>query len=284
MKTLKKIGKKNLTKQVQSPKVISLCSGAGLADDALRAAGLNIAVQVEIEEVQKKILRNAFPEAMLWNDIFTFNREAIENEEINPEEATIVGGLCCQPFSQVGPAKGRGKSTWMCAELVRITEELKPRLVVVENVAGFINHPNGLAWLDAEMEKIRYEVGEATCFPASSLGAPHERQRIFQIYTRDALSDTSCIGRYLEGLSSYDFFAPCRKNYWHGKRISEPGLPRVAYGNFSNAEKNNIAKRLQIAGNGIVYDQAFFIGRFIKYFNEFFYDNEENKKCLKINL
>lgn len=138
--------------------------------------------------------------------------------------------------------------------------------------------------LDAEMEKIRYEVGEATCFPASSLGAPHERQRTFQIYTRDTLSDPSCVGRYLEGLPSYDFFAPYRKNFWHGKRLSEPGLPRVAYGNFSNAEKDNIAKRLQIAGNGIVYDQAFFIGRFIKYFNEFFYDNEENKKCLKINL
>ena len=61
-------------------KIISLASGAGLWDWAWRDAGADIVLQCENASPQVDILKKAFPEAEHDYDIFTLNREKIENE------------------------------------------------------------------------------------------------------------------------------------------------------------------------------------------------------------
>lgn len=269
MSILNQISRNNIRRN--KLQVISLCSGAGLFDLALRDAGLDIAVQVENAHPQLEILEEAFPEAKRHTDIFSFRRKDVEKYGIVPEETAIIGGLCCQPFSYVGPRRGRRKSTWMCRELVRITREMQPRYVLAENVYGFIDHIDGLAWLSAEMGKIGFEGGEAISFSADSLGVPEKRERVFVLYTKsEDLPYAAGVGRNMEALQIDSFIARSGGNYWNGRSVSQPGVRSVAIGQFTEAQRNYYEEVCRAFGNGVIYDVGYFIGRTLKHLEERF--------------
>ena len=59
---------------------------------------------------------------------------------------------------------------------MRLACELRPRVVIVENVAGL--RGNGLSRVLGDLAEIRYDA-EWHCLPASAVGAPHSRDRVW---------------------------------------------------------------------------------------------------------
>ena len=103
----------------------------------------------------------------------------------------VIGGPPCQGFSRAN-MRTRNSSNPMnklVSHFIRAVKELKPRVVVMENVADMEKFENGLFVKDLKSEfnengyKAKYEVLTATDF-----GVPQRRRRFFFIAARDGLS------------------------------------------------------------------------------------------------
>lgn len=88
----------------------SLFSGIGGFDLAAQWAGWENVFNCEIDEWEKKILKNHFPKAKQFSNVTTFN-----GNDWNGEVDIITGGFPCQPYSSAGNQDGSwGKTFSVC--------------------------------------------------------------------------------------------------------------------------------------------------------------------------
>ena len=261
-------------------KVISLFSGAGMLDASLTDAGNEVIFQCEKEPVQLKILQATFRNTIKYSDILTLSKEVFDYYGIDTYNCAFVGGAPCQKHSLANPRRNKQLASNLLAQLVKLTYFCRPRFVLVENVSGFIDDPNGTTWLSSRMAKIGY-FGQILCFSAKALGAPHKRERIFALYCRDKIlpnSDSQL--RYLEQFTAHRVLQKVTPGLWGNRLVDKPAIRRVAYG-YGQVPKS-VKKCHEIIGNGVVYDVGLFIGKSLKLFNDYFYESPEGKEILKI--
>jgi DNA (cytosine-5)-methyltransferase 1 len=109
-----------------------------------------------------------------------------------------TGSCPCQPFSSAGKGDGAADPRHLWPAWVQLIRERRPRTLLGEQVSS----RDGLAWLDlvhADLEACGYAVGAVT-LPAASVGAPHQRHRIF--FVADALPAGRPEGRPESGSGS----------------------------------------------------------------------------------
>jgi len=113
--------------------------------------------------------------------------------EINPLASTshssksridiLTGGFPCQDISVAGKQAGiDGERSGLWSELARIIGEVRPRYAVLENVAALLSGDSG-RWFQrvlGDLAEIGYDC-EWHCIPASAVGAPHRRDRVWII-------------------------------------------------------------------------------------------------------
>lgn len=160
-------------------RVLSLFSGGGLGDYGLELAGMEIVGQVEIDGYCRKILQLRWPEVPKWGDICSVKVEDL------PKCDLISGGFPCQDISFANQnAEGIvGERSGLWKEMLRIICGLRPKYVLVENVPALL-HP-GMGVVLGDLAESGYNA-EWESIPASAIGAPHRRDRVFIVaYTNE---------------------------------------------------------------------------------------------------
>lgn len=169
----------------------SLFSGIGGIDRGLERAGMVTRWFVEIERFAREVLAKEYPGRPIYGDI----RE-IDWSEVEPVDL-IAGGFPCQPISTAGQRRVQADDRWLWPEFARAVRALRPRYVLVENVAALLWpwrdkdgcglwHPAPIEEVTADLAALGY-VGEWDCLPAYTVGAPHERDRVWIVAHADEI-------------------------------------------------------------------------------------------------
>lgn len=162
----------------------SLFAGIGGMDLGLERAGHRCLWQVEIDDYCRRVLARHWPSVMRYADIKEVDWDGVEHPEI------ICGGFPCQPVSVAGKRLAQFDDRWLWPEFARCVRDLRPRYVVVENVAGLLIR--GLDDVLGDLAALGYDA-EWDCFPASDFGAPHQRQRIWIVANADGERGTGLV-------------------------------------------------------------------------------------------
>ena len=164
----------------KSFKSISLFAGAGGMDLGFKKH-FNIVAINEYEPVFCETLRSNFKDSqVVEGDILKLSGADLSgNQNID----LIFGGPPCQAFSAAGKQLGiKDPRGVMMHEYVRMVEELKPEVFVLENVPNLkaINKGKTLRYTLDIIEKAGYEA-EWHILNAADYGAPQARRRLFII-------------------------------------------------------------------------------------------------------
>lgn len=153
-------------------KIGSLFSGIGGFELGLeRAIPAETIWQVEQEKFCQSILKKHWPKAKIFDDVRNITKDNVEPVDI------LCGGFPCQDISIAGKTRGlKGEKSGLWWEMWRIISELRPRIIVLENVSNIIRL--GGREVAGSLAKIGYDA-EWTTIRASDFGAPHRRERWF---------------------------------------------------------------------------------------------------------
>ena len=184
-------------------KHLDLFSGIGgfaLAAQWVWGKDHEIVAFCEIDKFCQKVLKKHWPDVPICEDIKELTNEWIDtncegnglqrrgmaqsgqenqftrNNESKTQIDILTGGFPCQPFSCAGKQRGKDDDRALWPEMFRVIKEVRPRWIIGENVAGFVNMALDECITDLEMEG--YEV-QPYIVPACAVNAPHRRDRVW---------------------------------------------------------------------------------------------------------
>jgi DNA (cytosine-5)-methyltransferase 1 len=154
--------------------VFSLFSGIGGLELGLERAGMTTVAQVEIDPYCRRVLEKHWPEVPRHDDV----RTCVDwwRGEPRPVVDLVCGGFPCQPIAQDGHRLGTADPRWLWPFMAAVVRQIRPRYVLVENVADLV--VRGLGDVLGDLAALGYDA-EWQSIPAASVGAPHRRERIF---------------------------------------------------------------------------------------------------------
>lgn len=166
--------------------VLDLFSGIGGFSLGLERTGwFKTVAFCEIDPFAQKILRKNWPDIPIYDDVRKVNYETLKNDGIIQRRwggvDVITGGFPCQDLSLAGKQAGiEGERSGLWGELARITNDLRPQYLIVENVTALLSGGDGMwfAKVLGDLAEIGFDA-EWHCIPASSVGAPHIRDRVW---------------------------------------------------------------------------------------------------------
>ena len=215
--------------------------------------GFEVKWQVEIDEYASQVLTKHWPDVTRWDDVCTFP-PADGDWTVD----MITAGFPCQDLSFAGKGDGlEGERSGLFYEIVRIASRLRPRYLLLENVAALL--VRGLGEVLRSLAEIGYDA-QWHCIPAAAVGAPHRRDRVFIL--ADAASER------VQGLRTTREqilppyvrpSLPLRESPGSGEHFweIEPKVRRVVDGLSAGVDR---AKRIKGLGNAVVPQVTHFIG------------------------
>lgn len=236
-------------------KIGSLFAGIGGFELGLERAipGAETVWQVEQNQFCQKILNKHWPNAKIFDDVRTVNKNNLEPVDI------ICGGFPCQDISIAGKQKGLdGEKSGLWFEMLRLISELRPRIAVLENVAAVTFR--GLPDILRGLSEIGYGA-EWQIISARQFGAPHLRKRWFCVaYPNSARLQTQGAEQQTARnfqLRKLDTQNKSRSSNWSKKTMPKPIICRMV-----NGVPERVA-RLKALGNAIVPQCSEYIGHHI---------------------
>ena len=180
--------------------LLSLFAGIGGFELGLeRSGGFRTVAQCEIDPYCNKVLAKHWPEAKRYGDIRELNAAALHRDGITVR--AICGGFPCQDISNAGKQVGiEGERSGLWSEYARLIGELRPEVVFVENVSALLGR--GLDRVLGDLAALGYDAWW-DCIPASAVGAPHQRDRLWLVaYPSGAMAERANTRTHLSQVHS----------------------------------------------------------------------------------
>jgi DNA (cytosine-5)-methyltransferase 1 len=230
-------------------RVLDLFSGIGGFSLGLeRTGGFQTVAFCEIEPYCRRVLAKHWPEVPIYDDVRSLTADRLVRDGIGVD--VICGGFPCQDISVANTTEALGLDgtrSGLWVEYLRIIRQLRPRYIIVENVAALLNR--GLERVLGGLAEIGYDA-EWHCIPAAAIGAPHRRDRLWIVAYpsssgREGLEPLhGILERQIEALAvNGDNFADARRAL-----AGDLGNIRNDHGISVQMERN----RLHQVGNSVV--------------------------------
>ena len=220
----------------------SLFSGIGGLDLGLERAGMQCAWQVGIDDYATKVLAKHWPDTPRFRDVRAIGRHAgdIHTCYIPVWYVDVLaGGFPCQDISDAGKQAGiDGERSGLWAHFYRLICELRPRYVIVENVAALLHR--GMGQVLGDLAACGYDA-EWQILSAESVGAPHLRERVFIVAHAQVIGrrsrrteSTGQFGQFGADSTSIQVSHATSDRCWNRALQQEPGTKREASAIASN--------------------------------------------------
>lgn len=237
-------------------KIGSLFAGIGGFELGLERSWVNAETiwQVEREEFCQRILSKHWPKSTIYNDVRDITKDNVKPVDV------LIGGFPCQDVSLAGKQKGvnNGEKSSFWWEMWRIASEIRPRVIIMENVANIIR----LGGVDVigSLTQIGYDC-EWTIISALQFGAPHLRERWFCV----AYSNGQRIKKQSLHTQRMDtqFLNECRDSQKYGSHHGRGYWQTTPYPSpFCRVDDGipNRVARLKALGNAIVPQCSQWVG------------------------
>lgn len=160
-------------------RVLDLFSGVGGFSLGLeRTGGFGAAAFCEIEPHARKVIGRHWSSIPVFDDVRELTLERLLAAGVGHPNV-ITGGFPCQDLSRAGNGAGlEGERSGLWRELLRLVREVRPDYIIMENSPALLDR--GLGVILGELAESGYDA-EWDCFPASAMGAPHDRDRLYLV-------------------------------------------------------------------------------------------------------
>lgn len=154
---------------------LEICAGGGGQAIGLEQAGFRHVGLIEIEKAYCESLSCNRP---AWNviheDLKKFTGKAFRNKV-----DLLAGGVPCPPFSIASRQLGSDDERDLFPDALRLVEEVRPRVVLFENVPGFLSKKfsSYRSWITASLRSLGYDP-KISLLNASDFGVPQLRPRM----------------------------------------------------------------------------------------------------------
>jgi DNA (cytosine-5)-methyltransferase 1 len=237
--------------------LLDLFSGIGGFSLGLeRTGGFRTVAFCEKDEKCQKVLGKHWPDVPIYGDIKELTLEQLQTDRV-PLPEVICGGFPCQDISFAGRQAGIvGDRSGLWSEMFRLIRDVRPAWAIVENVSAL--RSKGLALVLQDISKIGY-VAEWHCIPASAVGAPHQRDRIWLLAYPD---QPRLEGRLREGLQECPSERSVGSRGPREGKLSDFWQSKPSVGRVANGVPRRM-DRLRQLGNAVVPQIPELIGRVI---------------------
>lgn len=129
----------------------------------------------ECEPYCRAVLRKHWPDIPCYPDVRELTATRLLADGISVD--IVCGGFPCQDISIAGTGAGlEGARSGLWSEFARLVGEIRPRYVIVENVAALL--ARGVDRVLGDLATLGFDA-EWHCVSASYIGAPHRRDRVW---------------------------------------------------------------------------------------------------------
>lgn len=191
------------------PVAVDLFCGAGGLSEGLYQAGFDTRVGVDFDKnaIATYRLNHPLAETVL-SDVADVTGEQLMRLAGTRDIDLIAGGPSCQGFSTHGKRIQDDPRNFLFKHFVRLVDEVRPKMFLMENVKGMLTYSKGAFRL--QIQAAFEEIGYRTAFNtvcAADFGVPQLRYRVLFIGTRcddiDLIFPQPTHGGGQPGLKSY---------------------------------------------------------------------------------
>ncbi len=227
-------------------RVLDLFSGIGGFSLGLERAGMRTVAFCEINPERRRVLRKHWPDVPIHEDV----RRLPANFVVD----LVTAGFPCQDISLAGDGAGlAGMRSRLFWRIIRTAGLVGWPRLLLENVAALLGR--GMGTVLGALAQVGYDT-EWDCIPASAVGAPHVRDRVWiSAHHRSKRGQ----GVFLKEICRQPAFS------WCENVRGASGLPDRSnlYPSKLCRGGNGVSERLDACGNSVVPQIPEIIGRAI---------------------
>jgi DNA (cytosine-5)-methyltransferase 1 len=224
---------------------IDLFSGAGGLSTGFSKAGLNCLAGIDFLKPAMETFSLNHKDAIgIHADIRKIKTKEFKKIIKNQKVHMVCGGPPCQGFSTIGPGNSRDSRNHLFLEYVRFVKDLKPNVIVMENVTGLLakKNMNTLRSIFNCFEKLGYHL-DIKVLSSHHYGVPQIRRRVILIGNNLKIENKYPFKEYNNVDEKIKGFKDARTVGWAFKKLLASGKKCFNHDEGAAYVRNDMEKR-----------------------------------------